>query len=315
MTDDTLVRALGALKTARMDDVASDDLRRELEKAWRERSTKRRSGFAIPGFARAFAVAALVVMIAFTTMQAGADSPLYAARVAVEDALVPFQSDPVAYLTDLYDDRLEEAARFEATGNALAASRARDAKDGALRILKQLTPASADPSPEPTASTAIFVPTPTPTPEATPEPTASPTEPPTPAPTLAPRTQAPVVRTPTPTVKPTATPKPPTPKPTVKPSATPTPTPMQVRATGDVLYADGTPVNGACVSLTGYGVNCIAGSINGKIDFYTMAKKGQMLTVYVTNYDASRGGTLKGKVSVTVGGPSVLLGTVTLRLP
>jgi hypothetical protein len=311
MTDETLVRALGALKAARMDDVASDHVRAELEKSWRERAASRRSGFAVPGFARAFAVAALVVMIAFTTMQAGADSPLYAARVAVEDGLVRFQSDPVAYLTDLYDDRLEEAARFEATGNALAASRAREAKDGALRILKQLTPPSADPSPEPTASTAIFVPTPSPTPEATPEPTPSPT----PEPTLAPRTQAPVVRTPAPTVKPTVTPKPPTPKPTVKPSPTPTPTPMQVRATGDVLYADGTPVNGACVSLTGYGANCIAGSINGKIDFHTLAKKGQVLTVYVTNYDASRGGTLKGKVSVTVGGTTVLLGTITLRLP
>jgi hypothetical protein len=307
MTEETLVRALGALKAARMDDVASDHVRGQLEKAWRERAASRRSGFAIPGFARAFAVAALVVMIAFTTMQAGADSPLYAARVAVEDALVPFQSDPVAYLTDLYDDRLEEAARFEATGNALAASRAREAKDGALRILKGLTPPSADQSPAPTASTAIFVPTPSPTPEPTPSPT--------PEPTLAARTPTPVVRTPTSTVKPTATLKPPTPKPTVKPSVTPTPTPMQVRAVGDALYADGTPVNGACVSLTGYGVNCVAGSINGKIDFHTMAKKGQTLTVYVTNYDASRGGTLKGKVSVTVGGPNVLLGTITLRLP
>jgi hypothetical protein len=305
MTEETLTRALGALKAARMDDVTSDHLRQQLANAWAERAARRRSGFAVAGFARALAVAALVVMISFTTMQARADSPLYGARVAVEDALVSFQSDPVEYLTQLYDQRLEEAARFEATGNALAASRARDAKDKALRILKQLTPPlSNEQSPEPTPSTAIFVPTPTPTAEATPEPTPSPT----PSPTLTP---APTVRAPASTPKPAT----PTPKPTVKSTPAPTIAPILVRATGDVLYADGTPVNGACVSLSGYGVNCIAGSINGKIDFNTVAKKGQMLTVYVTNYDASRGGTLKGKVSVTVGGPSVLLGTITLRLP
>jgi len=33
------------------------------------------------------------------------------ARVAAEDSLVAFQSDPVGYLTQLYTERLEEAAR------------------------------------------------------------------------------------------------------------------------------------------------------------------------------------------------------------
>src|SRR6267378_3193071 len=100
MTQDSLARALGGLKGARMDDVAADDIRKRLDSAWAERAHRRpRSRFALPGFARAFAVAALVVIVAFSTMRAAADSPLYGARVAVEDSLVAFQSDPVGCLS------------------------------------------------------------------------------------------------------------------------------------------------------------------------------------------------------------------------
>jgi hypothetical protein len=291
-----------------MDDVAAHDIRKRLDSAWAERAKRpRRSGFVVPGFARAFAAAALVVLVAFSTMRAAADSPLYGARIAVEDSLVGFQSDPVGYLSQLYDERLEEAARFEATGNALAASRARDAQTEALRLLNQISP-QPEQSPEPSASTAITLPSPSPTPEAS----ATATEAPTPEPTATRppvRTATPKPATPTP--KPaTATPQPATPTP--KPSVTPTPTPMTVHATGDVLYADGSRVNGACVSTSLDGL-CVAGSIDGRIDMQFTAKKGQSITLYVRNYDAARGGTLHGKVTVTVGGPEVLLGTITLR--
>lgn len=306
MMQDSLARALGTLKGARMDDVAADEVRKRLEQAWAERATRRRPRFVVPWFARTFVVATLVVFAAFSTMRAAADSPLYGARVAVEDSLVAFQSDPVGYLSQLYEERLEEAAHFEATGNALAASRAHDAKSEALRLLHQISP-QPDPSPEPSASTAITLPAPTPTPE-TP---AAATESPTPVPTATPR--PPVIATPkpaTPTPKPaTASPKPTA---TAKPPATPAPTPMVVHATGEVLYADGTRVNGACVSTALDGL-CVAGTINGKIDMQLTAKKGQSITLYVRNYDAGRGGTLHGKVTVTVGGPEVLLGTITLR--
>jgi hypothetical protein len=311
MMQDSLARALGTLKGARMDDVAADEVRRRLEQAWTERATRRRPRFVVPWFARALVIATLVVLVAFTTIRASADSPLYGARVAFEDSLVAFQSDPVGYLSQLYEERLEEAARFEASGNALAASRAHDAKSEALRLLHQISP-QPDPSPEPSPSTAITLPAPTPTPEAP----AVATESPTPVPTPTPR--PPVIATPKPA---TATPKPatPTPKPTAtakpitpKPSATPAPTPMVVHATGEVLYADGTRVNGACVSTSLDGL-CVAGTIDGKIDMQLTAKKGQSITLYVRNYDAARGGTLHGKVTVTVGGPEVLLGTITLR--
>ena len=307
MMEDSLARALGGLKGARMDDIAAEEIRKRLQLAWTERATGRRpSRFAVRGFARAFAVAALVVLVAFSTMRATADSALYGARVAVEDALVSFQSDPVEYLSQLYTERLEEAARFEATGNALAASRARSAQTEALRLLNQISP-EPEQSPEPSASTVITLPSPSPTPETT----ASPTESPTPLPTATPRPT--IARTPTP--KP-ATPTPtPTPKPTTtttKPSPTPTPTPMDVHAYGYVLYADGSPVDGACVSTSLDGI-CVAGSINGRIDLHFSAKRGQSVTLYVRNYDASRGGTLHGKVTVTVGGTEVALGTITLR--
>src|SRR5437870_4691791 len=121
-----------------MSEVASHRVRDELERAWRERAAApKRRRLAIPPFARVFATAALVVALGFVTLRSGADSPLYAFRVAIEDALVAVQADPVAYATELYDERLEEAARFDAVGNALAASRARAATDDARRLLRR----------------------------------------------------------------------------------------------------------------------------------------------------------------------------------
>jgi hypothetical protein len=306
MMQDSVAQALGTLKGARMDDVAADDVRKRLEQAWAERAASRRSRFVIPGFARAFAVAALLVFVAFSTMRAAADNPLYGARVAIEDSLVAFQPDPFNYLSQLYNERLEEAARFEATGNALAASRARSAQSEALRLLNQINPEPSE-SPEASASTSITVPSPSPTPEAS----AVATESPTPTPTASPRPTT----VPTPTPKPaTITPKPatPTPKPTTTTKPSPTPTPMTVHAYGYVLYADGSPVDGACVSTSLDGI-CVAGSIKGRVDLQFTAKKGQSITLYFRNYDAARGGTLHGKVTVTVGGPEVALGTITLR--
>lgn len=307
MMQDSLVSALGALKGARMDDVAADGVGKRLDQAWAERATRTHARFAVPGFARALVTAAVVLMIAVGAMRAEADNPLYGARVAVEDSLVAFQSDPVGYLSQLYTERLEEAARFEATGNALAASRARTAQGEALRLLNQISP-EPDESPQPSASTAITLPSPSPTPDTQVAATESPT--PTPTPTPRPTTAG------TPTPKPaTPSPKPTTPSPkpvTPKPTVAPTPTYMTVHATGEVLYPDGSRVTGACVSTALDGM-CVAGTIDGKIDMSLTAKKGQSITLYVRNYDAARGGTLHGKVTVTVGGPEVLLGTITLR--
>ena len=302
MNEDTLGRALGALRTTRMSEASSDRIREELENAWRDRASRqtRRRGFVVPGFARAFAIAALVFAVGLGTLRAGADSPLYGARIALEDGLVGLQADPVGYLGELYQERLEEAAHFEATGNALAAGRARDAQKDALRLLNKIEPQVQQEPPEPSASTAITLPSPSPTPEATVEP--SPTPSPTATPTLRPATPRPA--TPLPAV---AT-KPPTPSPTVAP----TPTQFPVHAMGTVTYADSTPVNDACVS-TGVDSSCVATTTSGKFDLWFLGKKYDTITLYVRKVDLLSGRTLRGKVTATVTGPTLSLGNVTLR--
>lgn len=305
MNEDTLGRALGALRATRMSEAASARVREELENVWRDRASRqtRRRGFVVPGFARAFAIAALVVAVGLGTLRAGADSPLYGARIAIEDALVGLQADPISYVSDLYEQRLEEAARLEATGNALAAGRARDAQGDALRLLNKIEPqVQQEQPPEPSPSAAITLPSPSPTPEATVAPTPVPTPTPTLAPTTRPATPRPA------TAPPTATDKPVTPQPT----PSPTPTQFPVRATGTVTYPDGTPVNDACVS-TGFDSSCIAATMNGKLDFWFIARKYDTVTLYVRKIDLMSGRTLYGKVTATVTGPTLLLENVTLR--
>ncbi|TMG69785.1 MAG: hypothetical protein E6H81_09400 [Chloroflexi bacterium] len=298
MNEQTVASAVGSLRAARMSEVASHRVREELERAWRERAAApKRRRLAIPPFARVFATAALVVALGFVTLRSGADSPLYAFRVAIEDALVAVQADPVAYATELYDERLEEAARFDAVGNALAASRARAATDDALRLLNQVAPKSDQPEPSPSSSTAIFVPSASPTaePAMTPSPTPTTTLAPTPRPTPRP--------TPEPTLKPTI-------KPTTPP---PSPSPFSVHIAGTVVYSDGTPVNDACVS-TALGGSCVATSVNGTVDFWIVAKKYDTVTFYVQKLDIMTGRTYRGKAYATVTGPLLYLGTITLRV-
>jgi len=292
VTDEALARALGSLRTARMSEFASDRVRDELETAWRGRATRPRRGFTLPRLVRPVVIAASVVMLVYATLHAGADTPLYSARVAIEDALVVLQADPVAYASDLYDQRVEEASRLEAVGNALAASRARAATQDALRLLSQVAPKQGDgePSPTPEPSVAVItVPTPTPVATQTAE---------TPSPT------------PEPTVRPT-------PRPTVAPTKTPTPKPatpsyMTVHAIGGVLYSDGSPVDGACVSTALDGA-CATTSVRGTIDLQFPAKSGQTITLYVKKVDPLHGGTLRGKIQATVTGSTLVLGTITLR--
>jgi len=298
VNEQTVASAVGSLRAARMSEVASHRVREELERAWRERAAApKRRRLAIPPFARVFATAALVVALGFVTLRSGADSPLYAFRVAIEDALVAVQADPVAYATELYDERLEEAARFDAVGNALAASRARAATDDALRLLNQVAPKGDQPEPSPSSSTAIFVPSASPTaePAMTPSPTPTTTLAPTPRPTPRP--------TPEPTLKPTI-------KPTTPP---PSPSPFSVHVAGTVVYSDGTPVNDACVS-TALGGSCVATSVNGTVDFWIVAKKYDTVTFYVQKLDIMTGRTYRGKAYATVTGPLLYLGTITLRV-
>jgi hypothetical protein len=305
MNEETLVRALGGLRTSRMSEVASDRVREELIKAWRDRASgRRRSAQLFFAIARPLAIAAIVLAVSFGTLRSSADSPLYSARVAVEDALVAFQADPVSYLTALYDERLEEAARFEAMGNALAASRARAAQKNALRLLNEISPSPDEPEPQPSANTVITLPS------------SSPERPPatsTPSPTPAPTPEAPpaVVQTPAPrTPAPTAKPATPTPTPTPKPTAPP-PTPMNVVVSGSVIYkSDGTPVDGGCIS-TSLGGPCIWQTTAGKFELTIRTTKGTSVTLYF--WKTTPTGTVTGKVTFTVSGTTMKVGTIALR--
>ena len=303
MNEEALARAVGSLRAARMSEAASDRVRDELAKAWRDRTARpKRRGLVIPSFARAFATAALVVAFGFAVLRSGADNPLYGFRIGIEDALVAVQADPVAYATELYDERLEEAARFETTGNALAASRARAATDDALRLLGEVAPKRNDDEPErgPSSSTAIFVPSASPTaaPSEEPSPTATPMATPTPA------LRATTRPTATPTEKPLTT--------TTKPAPSASPSPFAVHIAATVVYPDGTPVNDACVS-TALGGSCVATSVNGAVDFWIVARKYDSVTFYVQKQDIMTGRIYRGKVSTYVTGPLLYLGTITLR--
>ena len=152
MTEDKLASALGVLRTARMSEAASARVREELDARWRERGTARRP-FALPWFVPSIAAGVLFLALGVATLRSGADSALYGARVAIEDAIVAVHTDlddRLDYIRELYDERTEEAARLEAVGNALAAGRARAAQDDALRMLNANAPKAEEPSPTPT---------------------------------------------------------------------------------------------------------------------------------------------------------------------
>jgi len=296
VNEGSLARALGALRSTHMPELASDRVRDELERAWRDRADRpQRRGLAVPAFARAFALVTVVVVTGFLTLRAGADSPLYSARIAIEDTLVLFQADRVEYVTALYEERAEEAARLEAVGNALAAGHAREAEADTLRLLNRIMPRTEDPSPEP--SPAIVV-------APTAEPSLAPTVTPTPIPTA--------TRPGTPPPAPAPTPKPATTRPsTVTPTATPAY--FTVHATGYVTSADGTPVNDACVS-TGIDSSCVTSTTNGRIDFVLLGRKGQSITLYVRKLDPLTGATQRGKVTTVVTGPTLFLGQIVIRV-
>src|SRR5207302_419586 len=86
MTEDKLASALGVLRTARMSEAASARVREDLDARWRERGTARRR-FALPWFVPSIAAGVLFLVLGVATLRSGADSALYGARVAIEDAI------------------------------------------------------------------------------------------------------------------------------------------------------------------------------------------------------------------------------------
>ncbi len=285
MNDERLLGMLGSLRYERLDRVSDDRIRRRLEEEWALREHRRS-----PLLRLAPIVATLVLLagIGFAALRAPGDSVLYGVRVRVEDAAALLYSDPqerAQYLLSLLDERQAEAARLEASGNALAAARVRAAEDATLQTIRGLLPEAPEvvpdvsPSPSPTD-------TPTPSPSPTPTATASPT--PTPRPTL--------TRTPTP--------RPATPAPTVAATPLATGTPMPVALSGRVKNPDLTLASGVCVRLDPTSPVCLAVTdTSGTYTVAATARLYQTVTLYFTRQDPTA--LLKAYVSTTVKGAVV----------
>jgi len=298
VNDDRLTGMLAALRTERMERTADLELRARLENAWSAREIQDGLASRIRRPVLAIATAALVFGFAATTMSAPGDSALYGLRVVVEDLAIPLHADPedrASYLLSLLDQRTSEAARLEATGNALAAGRVRDIERDTLRMIQEDHPVTPEVvAPAPTES-------PSPSPTASPSPTPSLTLAPTPsvAPTA---TQRPA--TPLPTVAPTPTPKPATPKPTATVAA------QLVTFTGTIKNPDGTYATNVCISLS-LGGSCL--DVTGPTFSVTFsAKIGQSQTLYFLRSDGIK--TYKATITKTVSSAYVDVGIVPLRV-
>ena len=298
--DDRLVEMLAALRTERMERTADQQLRTRLENAWTDRQTET----GVPWIRRpviAVATAALVFGFAATTVSAAGDSPLYSLRVTLEDLAIPLHRDAddrAQYLVSLLEQRTGEAARLEATGNALAAGRAREIERQTLRMVQQNLPVAPEVvTPVPTES-----PSPSPTAVATESPTPTPTQSPVPAATEPPATSRPTVAA-TPTPKPTVAPTP-TPKPTA------TPTPQAVTFTGAIKNPEGTYATNVCISLSP-GSSCL--DVTGPTFRVTFSTKiGQSVTLYFLRSDGTK--TYRGYITKTVTSTYMDVGIVMLKV-
>jgi outer membrane biosynthesis protein TonB len=299
MNDDRLVGMLSALRTERMERTADQKLRARLENAWTVRETQSGIAWRMRRPVLVIATAALVFGSIATTLSAPGDSALYSLRVTIEDLAIALHRDPedrAEYLVSLLEQRTAEAARLEATGNALAASHVRDIERDTLRLVQQNLPVAPEiVEPAPTES-----PSPSPTPSPSPSPTPSPT--PSPVPTA---TQPPATPRPT-TAPPAATSRPPT----ATPRPTTAATPQAVSFAGTIKNPDGSYATNVCISLS-QGGSCLA--VTGPTFKVTFSGKiGQSATLYFLRSDGIK--TYKATLTKTISSTYVDVGVVLLRV-
>ena len=299
MNDDRLVGMLSALRTERMERTADQKLRARLENAWTVRETQSGLGWRLRRPVLVVATAALVFGSIATTLSAPGDSALYTLRVTIEDLAITLHRDPedrAEYLVSLLEQRTAEAARLEATGNALAASHVRDIERDTLRMVQQNLPIAPDVvEPAPTESSS---------PSLTPAATESPTPTPSPAPTATqrPATPRPTTASPAATIKPTATP---TPKPTTAA------TPQAVSIAGAIKNPDGTYATNVCVQISP-NTSCSVVTTSGSFRVTFSAKIGQSVTLNFLRSDGIK--TYKATITKTVTSTYIDVGIVVLRV-
>jgi hypothetical protein len=297
VNDDRLTALLAALRTERMERTADQKLRARLENAWTAREHRSGLAWRLRRPVLTIATTALIVGFAATTLSAPGDSALYSLRVTIEDLAIPLHRDPedrAEYLVSLLEQRTTEAARLEATGNALAASRARDIERQTLRMVQQNIPVAPD--------AVDAAPTDSPSPSPTPSLTASPTPTDAPAPTA---TQGPATQRPTtapPATQPTATP---TPNPTTAA------TPQAVSFTGTVKNPDGTYATNVCVSFSVSGpCSTVTTSATFRVTF--SGKIGQTVTLYFLRTDGIK--TYRAYITKTISSTYVDVGIILLKV-
>jgi hypothetical protein len=300
VNDDRLIGLLTALRTERMERTADQKLRTRLENAWTAREDRSGLAWRIRRPVLAIATMALIFGFAATTLSAPGDSPLYSLRVTIEDLAIPLHRDPedrAEYLVSLLEQRTSEAARLEATGNALAAGRAREIERQTLRMVQQNLPVAPDAvDAAPTDS-----PSPSPTPSTTASPTPTVTDPPAPTPTQRPATPRPTTAPPA-TVKPTATPTP-------KPASTATP--QAVSFSGAIKNPDGTYATNVCVSFDAAGpCQVVTTSATFRVTF--SGKIGQSVTLYFLRTDGTK--TYRAYITKTITSTYMDVGIVLLRV-
>ena len=294
MNDDRLVDMLSALRTERMERTADQKLRTRLENAWTVRESQSGVAWRLRRPVLVIATAALVFGSIATTLSAPGDSALYTMRVTIEDLAVTLHRDPedrAEYLVSLLEQRTAEAARLEATGNALAASHVRDIERDTLRMVQQNLPVAPE----------VVEPVPTESPSQSPTPSPTPTPSPVPSATQSPATPRPT------TAPPAATPRPPT----ATPRPTTAATPQAVTFTGTIKNPDGTYATNVCVSLS-QGGSCLQVASSGTFRVTFSTKIGQSVTLYFLRSDGVK--TYKATLTKTASSTYVDVGIVLLRV-
>jgi hypothetical protein len=309
MSDDRLLSALRSLGNEELSVGADRAIRDRLEVAWKPRA---RQAFAFPSIRRFVPVLAALVLVAGSAgavLGAGADSPLWDTRVALEDAAASLRlsaDDRVAYLFELVQSRTEEAARQEAAGHAGAAAKARAAASSAIVTLDGNIPQ-------------IDAPVPQESPRPTPPPANSPSPSPSPSASGSPAAQLPASGSPSATPPPAPRTSPPVPTRTATPTVRPTVTPTKptITFTGTVRDASGANVSEACITtsqtIPTSTTSCITKTKNGSYGFSVPAEPGQAITLYAYWKDAA-GQTFAGSSSTNATKPTTLMPAITLTL-
>ena len=317
MNDDRLISALRRLGTEALPTASDRAIRGRLETAWTARG--RRLPMTTIGLWRvapALAAMVLVAGLGGTVLTAGAASPLWDTRVALEEAAAGVRlgnDDRVAYLLDLVQSRTEEAARQEAAGNPGAAAKARAAAAVAVVELDGNVPQIATTVPLPSPSSVA-------SPTAAPTPAHSPSPSPSHSAAAVPAVHLPASGSPTPTrTTVSATPTPlrtETPRP-----ATPTPLPttgtkQPTTITGMVRDAAGTTVTNACISTSATPptstTSCVFQTKNGSYGITASITPGQPITLYAYYTDPATGTLSSGGATGTAASPTTLMPTITL---